>query len=608
MPESPAKPFSGIFVSYRRDDSSGHAGRLYDKLVTHFGKDRIFMDIDTIDPGEDFVTLIENAVGSCEILIAVIGRQWLSSADDSASRRLDNPHDFVRLEIATALSRDIRVIPVLVQRANMPKTQDLPDDLAKFSRRNAIELSDLRWQHDVDQLIAVMERVLAKREEAARIDEAARQAKAERQRREEEEKRRVDDARQAEQEHQRFAEEEANHRVAEGRRQKEKEEKIRKLIEEERIREEAQQHAIERELERRRVEAEQDVRPRHLEEDERARASRQRQRQTAEEAEQERAVPHALGSSLEEKQTGPDPSSIPSMFVNTEGIIARGHGGKRKMFIAIIAGIVGIVFLALILVRQQSGVESQSPNPSATPSSSQQTGDTKSLSPVAVNNAPLGMVYVTGGEFMMGRNDGDEAERPAHPVTVKPFFIDTFEVTNEDYEKFVKATNHRTPATWKNGSLPSGAARKPVTGVTWADANDYAHWAGKLLPTEEEWEFAARGTDGRIYPWGNDWQSGLANANGAEQSMADVGAYRGASPFGVVDMVGNAWEWTASQMAPYMGESLSANRSDSVKVIRGGTYLSNSTQATTTYRRGYRANCEGGCGNTGFRCVKDVAR
>lgn len=155
--------FSGIFVSYRRDDSSGHAGRLSDRLVEHFGRDRIFVDIDTIEPGEDFVTVIENAVGSCEILIAVIGRNWLSA---SGSGRLDNRNDFVRLEIATALRRDIRVIPVLVQRASVPKPEDLPEDLVKLTRRNAIELSDLRWQSDVDQLISVMEKVLARRAEA----------------------------------------------------------------------------------------------------------------------------------------------------------------------------------------------------------------------------------------------------------------------------------------------------------------------------------------------------------------------------------------------------------------------------------------------------------
>jgi hypothetical protein len=180
MSQSSSKQIPGIFISYRRDDSSGHAGRLFDRLADHFGRDRIFMDIDTIEPGEDFVTLIENVVGSCEILVAIIGRHWLSGADE-ASGWLHNPNDFVRLEIAIALDRNIRVIPVLVQRATMPKPQDLPGDLAKFSRRNAVELSDLRWRADVDQLINVLERILVQQEERERLANAARQADEEHQ-------------------------------------------------------------------------------------------------------------------------------------------------------------------------------------------------------------------------------------------------------------------------------------------------------------------------------------------------------------------------------------------------------------------------------------------
>jgi len=168
MSPSSTQQFSGIFISYRRDDAAGHAGRLADRLVEHFGRDRIFRDIDNIEPGEDFVTVIENAVGSCDILIAVIGRNWNSA---TSSGRLDNPNDFVRLEIATALRRDIRVIPVLVQRASMPKPEDLPDDLDKLTRRNAVELTDLRWQSDVDQLISVLERVLAKRGKVGQLAE-----------------------------------------------------------------------------------------------------------------------------------------------------------------------------------------------------------------------------------------------------------------------------------------------------------------------------------------------------------------------------------------------------------------------------------------------------
>src|SRR5690349_20022879 len=113
------------------------------------------------------------------------------------------------------------------------------------------------------------------------------------------------------------------------------------------------------------------------------------------------------------------------------------------------------------------------------------------------------MAYIPGGEFQMGSNDGDELERQQHKVTVRPFFIDLYEVTCEDYEKFLKASSHRPPPSWKNQNYPPGAAHKPVTDVNWDDANAYAQWAGKRLPTEEEWEFAARRTDGRRYPWGN---------------------------------------------------------------------------------------------------------
>jgi hypothetical protein len=174
MPQPTANQFSGIFVCYRRDDSSGHAGRLYDKLGDHFGTDRIFMDIDKIEPGEDFVAVIENAVGSCDILIAVIGQRWLPNPNQESSW-FDNPNDFVRLEISAALNRDIRVIPVLVQKVSMPKPQDLPDDLVQLCRRNAVELSDLRWRRDVEHLIDVLERILSKQEAMRRQQEQERQ-------------------------------------------------------------------------------------------------------------------------------------------------------------------------------------------------------------------------------------------------------------------------------------------------------------------------------------------------------------------------------------------------------------------------------------------------
>lgn len=158
--ESTDKRIPRIFISYRRDNSEGQAGRLFDGLSLHFGKDKIFMDIDSIEPGEDFVEVIEREVGCCSVLIAIIGKEWLNSTDVAGRRRLDKPEDYVRLEIATALERNIRVIPVLVQGASMPYSQELPESLAKLARRQAIELSSARWQHDVSCLIQTLEKII----------------------------------------------------------------------------------------------------------------------------------------------------------------------------------------------------------------------------------------------------------------------------------------------------------------------------------------------------------------------------------------------------------------------------------------------------------------
>ena len=149
-----------IFISYRRDDSSASAGRLYDSLCSHFHSSEIFMDVDNLDPGVDFVEAIEKNVAACDVLIAVIGRLWQFSSDKEGRRRLDNPEDFVRLEIATALKRGVRVIPVLVDGALMPRSSDLPDDLKPLVRRNALEVSHTRFKGDCGRLIAALDRIL----------------------------------------------------------------------------------------------------------------------------------------------------------------------------------------------------------------------------------------------------------------------------------------------------------------------------------------------------------------------------------------------------------------------------------------------------------------
>lgn len=160
-----------IFISYRRADSAGYAGRIYDRLAAHFGKDAIFMDVDTIQAGLDFVEVLENAVQSCDVLVALIGRQWLGIKDESGKRRLDNPQDFVRIEVAAALSRGIRVIPVLVDGTPMPNSDELPSNLETLARRNAILVNHTSFHTDATRLIEQLELALKAAEESKILKE-----------------------------------------------------------------------------------------------------------------------------------------------------------------------------------------------------------------------------------------------------------------------------------------------------------------------------------------------------------------------------------------------------------------------------------------------------
>jgi hypothetical protein len=150
-----------IFISYRRDDSGGHVGRLYDALSARFGPKRLFFDIGSIGAGQDFVQVLQDAVARCAVLLVVIGKRWAGPID-GGGRRIDDPNDFVRLEVKSALEREgVRVIPVLVHGGALPSADQLPDDLKPLTRRNAIELSDNRWKEDVARLIAELDRAMA---------------------------------------------------------------------------------------------------------------------------------------------------------------------------------------------------------------------------------------------------------------------------------------------------------------------------------------------------------------------------------------------------------------------------------------------------------------
>jgi TonB family protein len=150
----------GIFVSYRRSDSQGEAGRLFDDLVKHFGEDSVFMDVAAIEAGRDFRKAIEEGVTQCGVLLVMIGLEWLSAKDERGVLRLSDPSDFVRLETASALKRDIPVIPVLVRGAKMPSEEQLPADLKDLAFRNGIELTHARWRSDIQLLVEALRRLL----------------------------------------------------------------------------------------------------------------------------------------------------------------------------------------------------------------------------------------------------------------------------------------------------------------------------------------------------------------------------------------------------------------------------------------------------------------
>lgn len=220
--------------------------------------------------------------------------------------------------------------------------------------------------------------------------------------------------------------------------------------------------------------------------------------------------------------------------------------------------------------------------------------------------APEGMVYVPGGAYTLGRDDGDPVSRPAHSVTLAAFFIDRTEVTNSEYKKFIDATGHKAPSDWRDGSFPANRDNWPVVNVSWQDANDYADWIGKRLPTESEWEAAARGTDKRVYPWGNEWQSSYANVG--TKGITEVGQFKGgASPAGALDMIGNVWEWTADVFDLYPGSTapLPPTKEPGITyyVIRGGAFDGDKGNDAT--RRGF-LEPEQGYPKTGFRLVKDA--
>ncbi len=238
---------------------------------------------------------------------------------------------------------------------------------------------------------------------------------------------------------------------------------------------------------------------------------------------------------------------------------------------------------------------------------------------------PEGMIRVPAGPFTMGSDQEDtegktaefgmvkplyQDEHPSHTVMLPTYFIDRLEITIEQYAKFIAATSARPPGDWKKGKPPAGRDNYPASGMNWYDADRYCAWVGKQLPTEAEWEKAARGPNAFVFPWGNEFDPKKANTGGSGlNDLAPVGSFpQGRSPYGVEDMAGNVWEWTADWYQPYPGSRYQSDAfGQKTKVLRGGSWGGAGHYALSYfYRTSHRLNSEPEFGfpDAGFRCVK----
>lgn len=196
------------------------------------------------------------------------------------------------------------------------------------------------------------------------------------------------------------------------------------------------------------------------------------------------------------------------------------------------------------------------------------------------------MVKIPTGEFLYGE-DQEKAE-------TKEFYIDQHHVTNAEYKIFVDATNHTQPQSWRKGTYPEGKENHPVVEVNWFSATAYAEWVGKRLPTDEEWEKAARGTDGRTWPWGDEWDIDKANVFSGDTTPIGHYSPAGDSPYGCWDMAGNAWEWIGGGAPTQLRAPL-----------RGGDWLDGPEEAKTYHIRMHTPHRKNPF--VGFRCAADTA-
>lgn len=486
-----------IFVSYRRSDTQFVADALYAELVSVYGDEGVFMDIDDIPLGVDFREYLNEQLAEVEVMLLLIGPNWLNSVDNHGNRRLEKPDDFVRVEVEAALASKVRVIPLYIGGVQGIDEKKLPPSLQKLPYLNAQHIRRGNdFSNDVTHLINNLKEILNE-------------------------------------------------------------------------------------------------------------------------------IDGKLGSNTlaEKNKKNKSPvwgwiASIAVIAVIIIGGIILNNNNKKNESEAILLTESTIVKFT----------NTHTPTTAIkTPTKTEPPPATATITPTPFPNAHS-MILIMAGEFPMGSENGDADESPLRSVFLDAFLIDLYEVTNAQYAAFLNEKGNQTEGDvpWLNTTSPDvrihqtgekwgaveGYEDHPVIEVTWYGAVTYCQWMGGNLPTEAQWEKAARGTTGKIYPMGPSIHSGAANFDNNIGDTMPVGSFAdGASPYGLYDMAGNVWEWTGDWYNDTYYESSPTENptgpeSGSRHVLRGGSWIYDEYYLRTTHR-GFRAPTYSS-NNLGFRCVNDA--
>jgi len=506
-----------IFISYRRADSEGLAGRIYDRLAERFGGDRVFLDVTNISVGEDFVDAIGQAISSCQVVLVIIGPRWASITDEMGRKRLEDPNDFVRLEVLSALERDVRVVPVLVHGAEMPSAEDLPSELESITRRNAFDIRHRHFDTDVNSLVDQLAESLDDGEGISQVGHLL---------------------------------------------------KTRQIPVWGWILVAAAIIAFGFGI-----------------------FWWQRQSENARQVEVSALETKSAAASLTAEMDLPTDTPEPPTATAT------------------------IAPSTTSLPPTNTNTPSITPTPTITFTPTKTPYPTEALDALGVT-----MVLVPGGPFTLG-TDGydpwDIVAQPAQEITLPAYYIDKFEVSNDQYARCVEANQCDIPTNLRSRQRGSyfndpQFADYPVIYVSWSNASAYCSWRGGRLPSEAEWEKAARSDDERPYPWGEDqptcqaanfWPTGPCEGD----TLPVNSKPNGASPYGAYNMSGNVAEWVHAWFSAYPGGDPTASQDygKSYRVIRGGTFFDSANFIRSTVRKGL--NPDDVQSFVGFRCVVDLA-